>query len=167
MIDVENLVSDSFIDCCNNNDNAEFAFNNFTNGFSNIINHHLPIKTAPQKRCKANHKPWLTTRILNSLKTKNKLFRKSYKQNNVQLTTFYKKSSNKLTTVKRAAKLQYYQSQLSTLRKNMTKTWGIIKAILGMRSHNSQPSISKLITQNDDAVTDKGKISNELNVFFH
>ena len=35
-----------------------------------------------------------------------------------------------------------------------------------MRNHNSQPSISKLITQTDDAVTDKGKISNELNVFF-
>ena len=48
----------------------------------------------------------------------------------------------------------------------MTKTWGIIKEILGKRNHNSQPSISKLITQTDDAVTDKGKISNELNVFF-
>ena len=48
----------------------------------------------------------------------------------------------------------------------MTKTWGIIKEILGMQNHNSQPSISKLITQTDDAVTDKGKISNELNVFF-
>ena len=35
-----------------------------------------------------------------------------------------------------------------------------------MRSHNNQPSISKLITQTDDAITDKSKISNELNVFF-
>ena len=97
-MDVENLVSDSSIDCCNNNGNAEFVFNNFIDGFSNIINHHLPIKTAPQKRCKTNHKPWLTKGILNSIKTKNKFFRKSYKQNNVQLTTFYKKYSNKLTT---------------------------------------------------------------------
>ena len=38
--------------------------------------------------------------------------------------------------------------------------------ILGMRNHNNHPSISKLITQTDDAITDKGKISNELNVFF-
>ena len=90
VMDVENLVSDSFIDCCNNNGNEEFAFNNFINGFSNIINHHLPIKTTPRKRRKTNHKLWLKTGILNSIKTKNKLFRKSYKQNNVQLTTFYK-----------------------------------------------------------------------------
>ena len=165
-MDVENLVSDSFIDYCNNNGNAEFAFNNYIDGFSKIISHHLPIKTAPQKRRKTNHKPWLKTGILNSIKTKNKLFRKSYKQNNVQLTIFYKKYSNKLTTVKRAAKQQHYQSQLSTFRKNTTKTWGITKEILGMRNHSSQPSISKLITQTDDAITDKGKISNELNVFF-
>ena len=63
-------------------------------------------------------------------------------------------------------KQQYYQSQLSTFRKNTTKTWGIIKEILGMRNHNSQPSITKLITQTDDAITNKGKTSNELNVFF-
>ena len=166
VMNVENLVSDTFIDCCSNNGNAELAFNNFIDGFSNIINHHMPIKAAPQKRRKTNHKPWLTKGILNSIKTKNKLFRKSYKQNNVQLTTFYKKYSNKLTTVKRTAKQQYYQSQLSIFRKNTTKTWGIIKQILGKRNHNSQPSISKLITQTDDAITDKGKISNELNVLF-
>ena len=35
-----------------------------------------------------------------------------------------------------------------------------------MRNHNSQPSFSKLITATDDVITDKGKISNELNVFF-
>ena len=56
-------------------------------------------------------------------------------------------------------------SQLSTFRKNTPKTRGIIKEILGMRNQNGQPSISKLITQTDDAITDKGRISNELNVF--
>ena len=138
-------------------------FQTAPHSFSNIINHHLPTKTAPQKRCKANHKPWLTKGISNSIKTKNKLFCKSYKQNNDQLTTFYKKYSNKLTAVKRAAKQRYYQSQLSAFRKNTIKTRGIIKEILEMRNHNSQPSISKLITHTDDAITDKGKISNELN----
>ena len=35
-----------------------------------------------------------------------------------------------------------------------------------MQNHNSQSSIANLITQTDHALTDKGKISNELNVFF-
>ena len=35
-----------------------------------------------------------------------------------------------------------------------------------MRNHSNRSSISKLITQTDDATTDKSKISNELNVFF-
>ena len=97
---------------------------------------------------------------------KNKLFRKSCKQKNEQLTACYKKYSNKLTTVKQAAKQQYYRSQLSTFKKNATKTWRINKEILGVQNHNNQLSVSKLITQTDDAITDKGKISNELNVVF-
>ena len=65
---------------------------------------HAPLRPQTRKEKTLNKKPWITTGLLKSIKTKNKLFRKLFKRNNPNEKTFYQKYLNKLTHVKEAAK---------------------------------------------------------------
>ena len=51
-------------------------------------------------------------------------------KNKLDLLSYYKKYLNKLTTVKRLAKEQYYTSQLIEHKQNMKKQWTIINELL-------------------------------------
>ena len=61
-----------------------------------------------KKKFKQKTKPWLTKGMMKSITTKNKLFAKCYKKNNADLIAKCKIYFNKLTTIKRLAKKQYY-----------------------------------------------------------
>ena len=90
--------------------NLENICTNFVDGFADIVNAHAPLKIRNKRQQKQKLKPWLTKAILKSIKTKNKLYTKCYKQNNPELIAYYKKYLNKLTFIKRLAKEQYYTS---------------------------------------------------------
>ena len=80
-----------------------------------------PLKIRNRRPQKQKLKPWLTKAILKSIKTKNKLYTKCYKQNNPELIAYYKKYLNKLTFIKRLAKEQYYTSQLLKHKQDISK----------------------------------------------
>ena len=57
----------------------------FINEFSFIVNTRAPLKQMSKTKSNQKFKPWLTKGILKSIKTKNKLYPKCYKQNNLTL----------------------------------------------------------------------------------
>ena len=111
-------------------------------------------------------KPWLTKAILKSIKTKNKLYTKCYKQNKPELIAYYKKYLNKLTFIKRLAKEQYYTSQLLKHKQDISKQWSIINELLDQNKRCSNTNIQKLTTKNDENIESKSEISNTLNDYF-
>ena len=50
--------------------------------FKNILNRHAPMRPMSKKEQRLCSKPWITPGILNSIKTKNKLFENYFKSNN-------------------------------------------------------------------------------------
>ena len=66
-------------------------------------------------------KPWLTTGLLNSIKTKNKLYLRAKRDPNIKSS--YIKYKNHLTYIIRKAKEQYYRNTLNDIRNNSSKLW--------------------------------------------
>ena len=53
------------------------------------------------------------------------MFKKCYKHNDAALTEKYKKIANKLTTIKRVAKQNYYAAMIELNKKKSIKTMAI------------------------------------------
>lgn len=137
----------------------------FINEFSDVVNTHAPLKPLSKRKCKQRKKPWMTKEILELIKTKNSLFAKCYKQNKTQLISSYKQTCNKLTTMKRKAKEQYYTSQLAKHKQNTAKQWKIINELLE-KHRKQQPVINKLVDEDNKVIKSASAICNTLNEYF-
>ena len=118
------------------------CFTSFLNKFSEILNKHAPLQKTSKKSKKQIMKPWITKGILKSIKTKNKLFHKCYTRKRVELISFHKKYLNKLTSLKRVAKEQFYISQINSCKNDPAKLWKVVNEIL-----DSQPTSRRPITR--------------------
>ena len=68
-----------------------------TSIFKPILDKHAPLTPMSRREKKLSDKPWITKGILISKETKNKLFRRYFKSNDVDKKAFYRKYLNKLT----------------------------------------------------------------------
>jgi hypothetical protein len=118
----------------------------------------LKIKYISVKRL---HKPWLSSALLKSIKIKSYNF-KLLKLGLIapNYNTAYK---NKLTTVLRAAKVAYYKTAFTNCRKDMRKTWKVIRSALGQRGKNN--NIKNLLV-NGIELSDEVDIAEAFNSFF-
>ena len=100
-----------------------------------ILNQHQPYYNLSKKQRKLKAHPWITKRILTSIKTRDKLFRKLCKINfsDVTLHTRYKKYRNLLTHVKEPSKKLHHENELPCNSGNFTKIWNTINHILGRK----------------------------------
>ena len=64
--------------------------NQFINEFSAIIDEHAPLRPQTRKELQLISKPWISKGILKSIQTKNSLFKKCYKKNDLDLIANYK-----------------------------------------------------------------------------
>ena len=113
-------------------------------------------------------KPWITTTIANSIKSKNKIYKKFCKEKNPQQKEFYGKQfktyRNHLTTLLRITKDEYYKTHFKGNKKNLKTVWKTIKEIINVKNSNDVPINSLLI---DETITTNAKlIANHFNTFF-
>ena len=104
------------------------------NMFNSIFDRHAPLRLMARQKNRLSDKPWITRGILISIKTKNKLFKKYFKNKNFDTDKFekehYRKYLNKLTHVKNLAKRIYYENFNKCSNNNPFQTWSIIKEIM-------------------------------------
>ena len=101
--------------------------------FSIILENHLARATFLKRKGKYETllKPWISTGLLNSIKTKDKLYKSSSKNpNNVALKNKYKTYRNILTKTLRAAKFQFFRERFRLANKNMKQIWNTITLLL-------------------------------------
>ena len=137
----------------------------FINEFFFTVNTHAPLKQMSKTKSNQKFKPWLTKGIIKSIKTKNKLYAKCYKQNNSNSISKYKHYSNKLTTIKRLAKEQYYTSLLLGHKSNISKQWAVINDLLGKTTNQNNAS-HKMLKHDKQMTKNKDEITNILNDYF-
>ena len=77
----------------------------------------------------------------------------------------YKKYSNKLTSIKRIAKQNYYAHMIQLNKNDLSKQWRLINQILE-KNNKHKASITKLIYEKNESLTSNVEICNNLNSYF-
>ena len=106
--------------------------------FNSVIDRHAPLRPMSRQENRLSVKPWITRDILTSIKTKNKLFKKYFKNKNFDTgkskKEHYKKYLNKLTHDKNLAKRIYYKNSINYNNNNLSQTWFMIKEIIDYKN---------------------------------
>lgn len=144
--------------------NPETAFNEFHDRLSKTFNIHCPIKKINLSKSKTPKKPWITMGLINSIKTKDKLFRKYRNKPNHENKLKYTKYRNILNNILRVSKKNHITAELNIHKNNMKKTWQTLNHLLG-RDKSSKPP-SHFIDHKGTEVKDPIHIANNFNDFF-
>ena len=124
----EQLMNNSWFQLEGIND-PKTAYKTFFNKFSEIYNNCFPFKKI-RIRCGFRSKPWLSNGLLNSIKKKNKLYKKFLQNPTPQSVTFYKTYKNKLNHSLRISKRLYYEKKLENCKSNNRATWKLLNEII-------------------------------------
>ena len=89
---------------------------------SSTINTHAPLKLTSKKKQKILSKPWLTKRIIKSIRHKQSIHKSFYLLSSDEKKLFHKRYANKLTKVKQLSKQLYFENELNT-SDNPRKMW--------------------------------------------
>ena len=73
-----------------------------------------------------------------SIKTKNKLFRRYFRSNDVDKKAFYRKYLNKLTHINYHAKRNYNENLIKTNNQNSSQIWSIMKEIIECEKNSTK-----------------------------
>ena len=124
-------------------------FESFISSFLVVLNKHAPLKLLPRREKKLFLKPWITKRIYNSIKTKNRLFRICYKHGDITKIAFYKTYCNKVTHLKRTSKIQYYNKLFNECNNNNSETWKLINTLITKKEKSTHKIIRDKISINE------------------
>ena len=83
---------------------------------------------------------------------------------NKELNKTYKTSRNEIISELRNTEIKYYSNELEFHKNDLSKSWKILRSIIGKDSNNSTRKLSFNI--NNTVVTDSEVIANEFNNFF-
>ena len=125
-------------------------------------------KNYQSKRKNSQKQPWITTGIRNSIKNKNRLYRKVIRAKDpVRITNLrnkFKLYQNKLDKILKASKSMHYQKYFETNKLNLRKTWEGIREVINIRKKKGQ-TINTLNSDNGIINKDR-KISEQFNKHF-
>ena len=122
---------------------------------------HAPKETHsecfPERRVRFNDKkhnktPWITNRILRSINTRNKLYKKLKKikidfPNYITKKTNFNKYRNTLNKTITNVKFIYYKEIFNLYKNDLKKTWGVISETLNRKVKNSAPETMTITGQ--------------------
>ena len=113
-------------------DNVDNLVHIFLEKYNKIVDKHAPNKKLSIKESKLETKPWISSALLKSINTKNRLFRKFIKTKTEQSKHNYKTYRNKLTHITRIYKNRYY-SKLFFLQTQILRPYGkMYKTLLNL-----------------------------------
>ena len=135
-------------------------FEYFENRLSNLYKNSFPLRTKVVSEKRLN-KPWISTAILNSIRTKSNYF-KLFKQGIIdkRKNDDYKRI---LTKTIRTAKRKYFHNYFELNMNNIKKTWEGMNRLMGK---SKVRSTVKSITVDNVKVTESQKIAHSFNDYF-
>ena len=116
----------------NESSDVNNVFSSFYNKFNKLVNKHAPMKTISNRQAKQFSKPWITKGLRKSIRVKNKLYASDDRVK-------YQMYRNRICTLTRISKQQYYTKFFNDNLTNMKKTWEGINSILAHKSKKSKP----------------------------
>ena len=107
----------------------------------------------------------MTNELRANILKKNKLGQEVSKTpNDLLLCKKYRQLKNEVTSAIRNTEIIYYSNELETHKNYISKSWKILKTIIGKKRNNCKQKLSFLI--DDSTITDSQVIANEFKNFF-
>ena len=100
-----------------------------------------PVNHLTKSKKRLANKPWITTGLFRSTKTKNNFYRALVRSRlkNQNAHEKYKKYRNKVTHLLEESKRNYYQSQILSCGNDSKKMWNLINNLLGSKAKELSP----------------------------
>ena len=137
-----------------------------TSQILNALNVCAPEKTIKLSAKNKLRQPWMTTALLKSSKTKDKLFKHCLNKpaDNEKRIKFteYRNTYNRL---KRLSKQNYYTTQLEKYKFDSKNTWSVLNNLIG-KNNNKTPIPDKFKLENGNSICNPKIISNEFCKYF-
>ena len=138
------------------------SFTKFHTKYTSLYNTFFPLKKV--KIGYATKKPWLTSGVKNSIKTKNKMYIRLLKHPSASNEQIYHKYKNRLNYIIRKLEREYIAKLLAKHKSNLKKTWKVMKDIINRNKKANSPP--EYFDYNGEHITDKEKIANSFNDFY-
>ena len=142
---------------------ANIAFDKFHDTFKKTYDDCFPFVKIRNNRRKKNNAPWITPGILNSIRSKEKLYRRYLKAPTPDNRLNYRKYRNKLNHIIRIGKKHFYIKKFSDCKNDCKETW---KTINGLLKGEKPSSFPETFRKGDHFITDSRDIANEFNKVF-
>ena len=159
-----NDLQTSFAKTDHQNQNTNELSKNIINTFATSIDALAPMEKISKREVKNIQKPWLTQRILHSIKVKTKWLKKFLQSKNSTHYKTYKLYRDKLNSLIRASKRNHFQHYFNQHSQNSKKTWNAINKLLGKNRETLQDNLSLCI--NNKIISDQKQVADTLNKYF-
>jgi len=106
------------------NNDVNNLFSMFYNKLNKIVNKHAPFIALSRRKAKQMAKPWISKGLKKSIRIKNELFYSGDENR-------YKLYRNKIVTLCRLSKRNFYHNYFEENVNNMRKTWNCINDLIG------------------------------------
>ena len=140
----------------------QFTYSLLHNKFLNVYNKCLPLK----KKIINNYSsrlPWLTESLKMSISTKNRLYKKQKKSQDLYDIAQYKNYKNRLSKVLKSAERAHYAIVIEEHKSDLQKSWNILKNVL---NRNKSTYTNTRFKYNDSIIENREDISNKFNEIF-
>jgi len=124
-----------------NHSSVEGDFLSLNIALKSIVDKHAPLQKATKKERGINKKPWMTNKIYNLIKSKNKLFKQYVMNPSPRTHIKYKKHRNNLNRIIQSTKANYYNKRSLENKSNPKNMWKLIHEILHQKTSHSKEEI--------------------------
>ena len=140
-------------------------YNKFMAKFQELFEECIPQKMFKKRhgKNKTPKAPWITFALLKCIQRKNRLYKKSIQKPTETNVYKYRMYRNRLNSLLRRAKQNYFSSQLDKERYNIRNTWKILNSILRCPK---KVQCQKFVSNNNETYTEPKEIANKFNDFF-
>ena len=176
--DTKNVDRDNFtldlldIDIVNNividKEEPNQSFNILENELNKLLDKYMPLMKLTKSEIKQKLKPWITPGIRNSMKRRDKIYKKYIKAKNTLLKNEYHKEykdlRNQIVSLCRDSKKKHFQNFFAENANNARNTWQGIKSIINIRA-SSKMTPDTVLAENKK-ISEPIEIANNFNNHF-
>ena len=147
--------------------NPNKSFNLFFDKIDSLVNQYIPLRKLTKKEIKNKFKPWIMSGIRNSMKRRDKIYKKFIKTSQFDIKQEYelqyKTLRNQIVKLCRDSKSIYFQSFFRNNASNIKNTWKGINKIINVSSENrNTPSL----IVNNKLISEPVEAANKFNEYF-
>jgi len=146
------------------NNDANDCYNKFVSIFTKIYDECIPMRKYKCTNKTEPRFPWITRGLLKSINTKNKLYKRYIQKPCEERLSIFKNYRNKLNSLIRKSKREYYERKFESVKYNMRKTWKTINSVIGRNKKNNIQA--QFTSAHGHNISNPQEIADEFNNFF-